>query len=266
MRMTDRISWRSDRGDVQAGPLFAGTTITLIAVAGVIAFSFMRGQSVAHRLIVFAAVIVGFIALCGLAATGAIVGERVQARRRRTLTWAMGAVLREFMDVDQLTDEELALWRRCARHGVTVEDARQWSRDGLPYPLMVASPRLSIEQRSARALADVLASAGAWDGRDRRRLVDLIGFDMDVMGHTFPILGRWLAFPKDTITARVTSAVSHADTDTDTYLIATSSRVVAAVVSVLYDLEGEHGIEGWKQQSYFYRPARPVHPSWLAHA
>lgn len=267
IRMAERMNrqtLRSDRGDVPAWPVVVIIMLMVVSIVG--SETLLHHLSAAHALLLFAEIMGGLIVIIGLALGGVVIGEWIQTRRRRTVDWAMGPVVRELMDVDQLKDDELTQWRQCQRKGITVEQARQWARDGLPYPLLLASPRLPVERRSVRALARVMADAGAWDGHDRRRLVDLIGFHIELTGGTYPVLGRWLAFPQDTVRARVSSAVTHADTNPDPYFIVATSRVAAAAEAVLYELEDEHGIKGYRQQSYFYRPARPVHPSWLAHA
>lgn len=251
---------RGDRGDVHLWSLFV---IPEFVVAAIVAEMILgQGFSLAHTLLLVAATIGGLI-VAGLIGVGVVIVEEVQARRCRALDWQMGPVLRELMDVEQLNDRELTQWRRLQRRGITVEQARLWVGDGLAYPLLLASPRRPVEQRAVRALAGVMAEAGAWDGHDRRCLVDLIGFHIELTGGFYPVLGRWLAFPLDTVRERVAMAVAHAGADR--YFIVAASRTAVAADAVLYELEDEHGIKGYRQQSYFYRSARSVHPSWLAH-
>lgn len=253
---TDRQTLQGDRGDVPAWPMVA---ILLAVVMTVVATeSIVHGLSAPGALLLFVESLGGLVVLVGLLGVSVLVGDWVRARRRRALDWQMGPVLRELMDVDQIKDHELTQWRRCQRKGITVEQVRQWARDGLPDPLLLASPRLAVEQESVRALADVMASAGAWDGHDRRRLIELIGFHVQIgSGGLYPVLGRWLAFPQDTVRERVAHAVAHADADQ--YFIVEDYRATAAAEATLYDLEDEHGIKGYRQ-----RPQRPVHESWLA--
>lgn len=79
------------------------------------------------------------------------------------------------------------------------------------------------------------------------------------VGGLYPVLGRWLAFPLETVRQRVTAAVMRADLDQ--HFIVADYRAAAAAEATLYDLEKEHGIKGYRP-----RPQRPVHPSWLVHA
>lgn len=186
--------------------------------------------------------------------------EWVGARRLRNLEWRMGPILREWMGKERADDSELKWWRKCERSGVSVQLAREWANDGMPYPLLVASPGLAVERRSVHALAAVMREVGAWDGHDRRALVDLIGFHVDFpLGAHFPVLGRWLAFPLKIVRMQVADAVARADLDHS--FIVPEYRVTAAAEATLYDLERQHGIKGHRA-----RPQRPVHPSWLAHA
>jgi len=184
--------------------------------------------------------------------------ERIAAQRLRQVAWRMGPVLREWLTVEHLTDDDLQWWCECEDSGVTTEQAQRWVDQGLPYPLLVAAPGLDVEERSVRALAALMQAAGAWDGSDRRVLVELIGFHFELAapGGYHPVLDRWLALPSETVRERVATAVMRADIDQAPF--APEFRVRAATQAVLYDLEQEYGIDGYR-----LGPQRPVHPSWL---
>lgn len=230
----------------------------LALFVSVVIVSKLRGAS-----ITLAGVIVWFLAALGVAVVGlALCGaaawavEVIAARRLRRVEWRMGPMLREWLNVEDLDEDELRQWRQCERRGVTVGEARRWANLGLPYPLLVAAPGLTVEDGSVRALARVMEAAGVWDGHDRRELVDLIGFHVDIPGGTYPVLGRWLALPLETVRDRVSTAVARADIDEA--VIVPDHRPAWAARSVLYRLEDEYGIKGYRA-----RPQRPVHPSWL---
>lgn len=55
-----------------------------------------------------------------------------------------------------------------------------------------------------------MAECGAWDGIDRRRLNDIIGWHIDIVGPQYPVLHRWLAFSLPLIAERVATAVEQA--------------------------------------------------------
>lgn len=66
----------------------------------------------------------------------------------------------------------------------------------MPYPLPVAAPGIGLQLGPVLALANVMRSAGAWDGLDRRALTDLIGYHVEIMaGLAYPVLDRWLTLP-----------------------------------------------------------------------
>ncbi len=184
--------------------------------------------------------------------------ERIAGHRLRQVAGRMGPALREWLNVEHLTDDDLQWWCECEDNGVTTEQAQRWAEQSLPYPLLVAAPRLDVEDRSVRALAALMQDAGAWDGIDRRELVELIGFHFELAagGGYYPVLDRWLALPSETVRERVAAAVMRADIDQAP--CAPEYRVTAATQAVLYDLEREHGIDGYRS-----RPQRAVHPSWL---
>lgn len=174
--------------------------------------------------------------------------------RRRDIERRMGPLLREWLALDPgepLTEYEIAWWRKCERRGVTMRDARRWSDQGLPYPLLFAAPGASVDVREVRALADVMHAAGAWDGRNRRKLVDLIGVHFDPPADVYPVLDRWLMLPRDRVADSVVAATASA----------VDQRAAGwAAQRVLYQLEKELGL------TKNHRPRLPktVHPSWEA--
>lgn len=253
-----RPALRDDRGDVPAWPIVVMTLLVVLLI--VVTKAILQGLSFPQALLLLVEGVGALVAVAVLSIAAAAISEKVQAHRRRDLEWRMGPVLREWMGTERLGEPELTWWRRCERRGVTVQLARRWADDGLAYPLLLASPRLDVDQRSVRKLANVMLEAGAWDGRDRRRLVDLIGFHVDFPGGwKSPVLGRWLALPLETVRHRVAEAVTHADIDQ--HFIVPDYRATAAAEAALYDMEREFGIKGHR-----VRPQRPVHPSWLVHA
>jgi len=187
--------------------------------------------------------------------------ERIAGHRLRQVAGRMGPALREWLNEEHLTDDDLQWWCECEDSGVTTEQAQRWADQGPPYPLLVAAPGLDVEDRSVRALAALMQAAGAWDGSDRRVLVELIGFHFELAAPSgyYPVLDRWLALPSETVRERVATAVMRADIDQAPF--APAFRVRAATQAVLYDLEQEHGIEGYRSG-----PQRAVHPSWLVRA
>lgn len=253
-----RRAQRDDRGDVPLWSLLVAMSMVVLVMVATIVIE-QGGASPLHVLVLLLAAFGGLAVFLAVGVVGAGTAERVGARRQRNLTWRMGPILCEWMSKERVDDAELKWWRKCERSGVSVQLAREWANDGMPYPLLVASPGLTVDRRSVHALATVMREAGAWDGHDRRALVDLVGFHVDfpVGGH-FPVLGRWLAFPLATVRERVGDAVMRADLDQ--HYIVPKHRASAAAEATLYDLEQEAGIKGHRP-----RPQRPVHPSWLAH-
>lgn len=247
---------RDDRGDVPLWSLLATMSMVLLVIVVTVVIQ-QGGASPLHVLVLNFAAFGGLAVMLAMGVAGA--ADWVGARRQRNLVWRMGPVLGEWLNKERVDDAELKWWRKCERSGVSVQLAREWANDGTPYPLLVASPGLAVERRSVRALAAVMRDVGAWDGHDRRALVDLIGFHVDFpAGGHFPVLGRWLAFPPETVRMQVVDAIARADVD-HAFIVA-QYRVMAAAEATLYDLEEQHGIKGHRT-----RPQRPVHPSWLAH-
>jgi len=229
-----------DRGSaVPPGQIYITAALmgaAILIVGGVVAV-LNKGINPWELLAWFVSIGVLGVGLFFFAAAPTARAERIAAQRLRQVAGRMGPALREWLNEEHLTDDDLQWWCECEDSGVTTEQAQRWADQGLPYPLLVAAPGLDVEDRSVRALAALMQAAGAWDGSDRRVLVELIGFHFELAA----------------------TAVMRADIDQAPF--APAFRVRAATQAVLYDLEQEHGIEGYRSG-----PQRAVHPSWLVRA
>ncbi len=109
-------------------------------------------------------------------------------------------------DDTSLTHLEVSAWDTYQRLGVTDEVAQCWSDRGYGPGIASAAlvDRVTVDQ--VDELARVFWDAGAWNGRDRLALNDVIGWHLEVegdVGHLYPVLGRWLALPAPLIHERV---------------------------------------------------------------
>lgn len=108
--------------------------MVLLAMLAVVIIE-QGGASPAQVLVLILTGLGGLVALLVVGFVVVSATEWVGARRQRNLEWRMGPILREWMGKERADDSELKWWRKCERSGVSVQLAREWANDGMPYPL-----------------------------------------------------------------------------------------------------------------------------------
>lgn len=253
---------RDDRGSAPVWPLVVGAVLAGAVLGATLAIrAHGRASRVPWVFLGGLLGVAGILWLGLLALPVTCLADRVAAARRRRLDASMGPLLRNWLGLEigaELHDEEFRWWRRCVRRGITAREVQRWSDRGMPYPLLVAAPGTDLQLGPVLALANVMRSAGAWDGLDRRALTDLIGYHVEIMaGSAYPVLDRWLTLPLPQVRDQVATAVSRADLDLPYARV--EARASLAAERVLYDLEAENGLKGYRRRS-----PKVIDPSWIA--
>jgi hypothetical protein len=191
-----------------------------IVIAGIIVATFLMNKARHHgtallptlpALAITVGVMIG-LAACMWAVS--VVGIKLHDRRIAQARRLWEPRLRTWFALpaeSTLQDYEIEQWLREHRRGLTVDIAAEWAHEGFAPTLAAAAPGKNIGIEPVKALAAVMAEARAWDGTDRRRLNDIIGWHIDIpIGPQYPVLHRWLAFPLPLVAERVAAAVEQA--------------------------------------------------------
>ena len=169
-----------------------------------------------------------------------VIGTKLHDRRIARARLAWEPLLRSWFALSaeaSLQDYEIEQWLRDHRRGLTVDIAAHWACEGFAPTLAAAAVRKNIGIEPVKALSAVMVETGAWDGADRRRLNDIIGWHLDIVGPQYPVLHRWLAFPLPLIAERVATAVQQAPV---TWKSARPEYMATlAAEDALYELEQE---------------------------
>ena len=176
---------------------------------GVMVFSAVAAASVLHfvlgvSLITVALIVGGIMIFLVAEAVALIVASRFKERTiaREREEWADD--LRVWLGGEPPEDWHVLNWREARRRGLTVEAATRWAEAGFTPAVASAAARDNISIEQAERLADLMYSLGVCEPGNRRALEDVIGWHTELpSGATYPVLGRWLAFPLPAIRAKV---------------------------------------------------------------
>ena len=132
--------------------------------------------------------------------------EAARVERLDRLRAEKGASLSRWMDIPAdrpLTISDVWVWRDYSASGVTDSIAEEWSERGYHPGVAAAAVQAGVDRAEVDELAAVMARVGAYDGRDRGALNDLIGWHMDIgVADHDAVLGRWLALPSPLVEER----------------------------------------------------------------
>lgn len=94
--------------------------------------------------------------------------------------------------VQLVTDEDLLAWLGAMKAGVTPEQANAWARRRLPPEVAWAAKIEHVSEEKVDELANLMRETGMWDGRDRRKIANILGWYDNTR---FIALGEWVQHP-----------------------------------------------------------------------
>lgn len=183
-----------------------------LAAATAYALRVRYGRSWSEVLVGEALLAVGFLAVAATCCLGFILHtqRRNRALRRQRPWWQPR--LHQWYDLrpdQQVSDYRLEDWLRSQRDGMTIAEADHWSAHGYPPGLADAARRHAVPLATVDDLRQVMRDTGVWDGLDRAKLEDLIGWHIELTnGVRYPVLHRWAAHPTETVRRAVLTTLA----------------------------------------------------------